>query len=304
MNIRHTALFTLSPLAPFAVALACVVACGESSPPPAKSSNDVAASHPTPMPSVTPPTVTAPAADAAAPQEHHAAGPPHWAYTGGEGPAKWGDLSPDFGTCKTGTKQTPIDIPKGAEKDKTLAALGISYLPVPLAILNNGHTVQVNNSTPSSMTAFGEKWDLAQFHFHSPSEHTLEGKSYDMELHFVHKNAKGELAVVGVLLKKGKENKALKAVFDNAPAEPSKDATPIAGATIDIPSLVPTKSAYYTYMGSLTTPPCSENVKWFVLATPAEVSEAQIAKFTQVTHGATNRPIQPLGDRKVSQFKP
>jgi carbonic anhydrase len=260
-----------------------------------------APANPIPAPPAKAPA-EADAGAAHAPGAH--AGPPHWAYEGEGGPEHWGDLSSDFAACKTGTKQTPIDLSTKSEKGKDLKPLAFAYAPIPLQILNNGHTVQVANTSTSSLTNAAGKWNLAQFHMHASSEHTVDGKSFDMELHLVHKNDKGELLVVGVFLKKGKENKALAAVFDNAPSEVSKEPKAISGAKIDLASLLPAKAAYYTYTGSLTTPPCSEGVNWFVLAAPAEVSDAQIAKFKAVTHGPTNRPVQPAQGRTVVQFKP
>lgn len=280
-----------------------LVACGGSpadvAPPPQPSAAppEVSAA-PTAAPT---PTVSASASASAAPAEKH---PPHWTYSGEEGPEKWGDLTQDFGLCKVGVNQTPIDLlPKKVEKDKSLKALEFGLKPIPLKVLNNGHTVQVVATDTATLNAAGDTWSLAQFHFHAPSEHTVDGKHFDMELHFVHKNAKGALAVVGVLLKKGKANKALASVFDAAPAEVSKDPKSVEGVMVDVSSLLPAKAPYSTYPGSLTTPPCSEGVTWFVLDKVAEVSEAQIAKFREVTHGDTARPVQPLGARKVTAFK-
>ncbi len=252
-------------------------------------------------------------ADAAAHAEHsvdtgksHAhAGPPHWSYT--EAPDKWGDLSGDWTTCKTGKSQSPIDIPAGVQKGK-LSPIAFSYKPFPLEIFNNGHTVQAKAVAGNTITAgptANDKYDLLQIHAHAPSEHTLDKKPLDAEIHFVHKNAAGALAVVGVLLKKGKENAALKAYFENAPGEVSEGPKPVAGATVDLAPLVGGKPSYYSYSGSLTTPPCSEGVSWYVLAQPVEISEAQLKKFQDATKGGpTNRPPQPLGTRALVQFKP
>lgn len=229
-----------------------------------------------------------------------------WTYVASEaqGPEGWGNISGDFAACKTGTSQAPVDLSMKAEKGKDLKPLAFAYVPMALQIHNNGHTVQVTNGAAASFTVGGEKFDLVEFHFHSPSEHTIDGAKADMEVHFVHKNAKGELAVVAVLFKKGKENTALKAVFENAPEKRSREPTAVAGVTIDVSSMLPAKAGYFSYAGSLTTPPCSEGVRWFVLTKSSEVSEAQIAKLRDVTHGDTNRPVQPLGTRKVQQFKP
>jgi carbonic anhydrase len=243
-------------------------------------------------------------AASATPAPSVAAAPPHWKYEGEEGPAHWGDLSADFATCKTGTSQTPIDLlSKKAEQAKKPAPLVFGYSKIPLKLKNNGHTVQVDAPDGDTLTAAGDTWSLVQFHFHTPSEHTLDGKSFDGEVHFVHKNAKGQLAVVGVMLKKGKENAALAPIWDVLPTEVTKDAKTIEGKSVDVSSLLSTKAGYYGYSGSLTTPPCSEGVSWFVLATPVEVSEGQLKKFHEATHGDTNRPVQPLGGRTVTFAK-
>jgi carbonic anhydrase len=235
----------------------------------------------------------APSAEA----HHH----PHWTYGGDEGPSHWGDLSPEWSACKTGTRQTPIDIVTGkTDSDRGLSPLVVDYPALPLAVLNNGHTVQVN-AAAGSLRAAGDTWKLAQFHFHSPSEHMLDGKHAELELHLVHKNDRGALAVVGLLFKKGKANLVLASVFDNAPAEVSKEAKTIEGQTVDVGKLLPAGARYFTYEGSLTTPPCSEGVRWLVLDTMAEVSEDQIAQFRKATHGDTARPVQSLGARHVTR---
>jgi carbonic anhydrase len=234
-------------------------------------------------------------------EEHHAA---HWTYGGDTGPAHWGDLSAEWATCKTGTSQSPIDlVTKAATTDAKLGALEFKYGKLPLSIFNNGHTVQVPNDKDYTVTVSGQTYKLAQFHLHTPSEHLVNGKPADMELHLVHKNDKGALTVVGILFKKGKENKALAPVFANAPSEVTAEAKPVEKAELDLTQILPSKRNFYNYSGSLTTPPCSEGVNWVVLETPAEVSEAQIAKFREVTHGDTIRPAQPLGTRKVSRNK-
>lgn len=244
------------------------------------------------------------ASASAAPSASAPAAPPHWKYEGEEGPAHWGDLSPDFVTCKTGTSQAPIDlVTKKAEAAKKPAPLTFGYAKLPLKLKNNGHTVQVDAPDGATLTANGETWNLVQLHFHTPSEHTMDGKPFDGEVHFVHKNDKGQLAVVGVMLKKGKENKALAPVWDALPTEVTKDSKAIDGKTVDVSPLLSTKGGYYTYAGSLTTPPCTEGVTWIVLATPVDISEGQIKKFHEATHGDTNRPVAPLGARTVTFVK-
>ncbi len=204
-----------------------------------------------------------------------AAGEVRWGYTGAGGPEHWGDLMPEYSTCSTGRHQTPVDLASSAPREPSLKAPAFGYGPIPLVVLNNGHTVEVENTAKASIVAGGEAWDLLQFHLHAPSEHTVDGKVFDAELHLVHKNRAGQLAVVGVLITKGRENRVLKAVLDDAPAEVTADARSVPGAMVDLPSLVPSASSYFTYDGSLTTPPCSEGVRWFVSQTPIELSEEQ-----------------------------
>jgi carbonic anhydrase len=266
-------------------------------PPPAASSAVSGASSGEPVPANAPPA-TAVVDAGAAPQP----APVAWGYTGDVGPERWGDLQTEFSLCKSGKAQAPIDLPSKADKGPGLKALAFEYPTISLALLNNGHTVQVPSTGAGSVAEGADKWDLVQFHLHAPSEHTLDGKRYDAEIHFVHKNAKGELAVVGVLVRKGKENKLLKGFFDNAPAEAGTDPKPVAGATVDLKAILPAQTGYFTYSGSLTAPPCSEGVTWFVLKTPVEASAEQLAKFHEVTHGDTSRPVQPLGERKVLRY--
>jgi carbonic anhydrase len=281
--------------------LAGTAACGSPAqpvaPPPA----------PATMPAAPPPAATplaAPAAPAAPVAEAKPKEPPHWKYEGAEGADKWGELWPDWAKCRTGVEQSPIDLPKKGEKPAKTVALATAYSKVALQILNNGHTVQVPTTQGGKFTVEGVDYELLQFHLHAPSEHTVAGTKFDGELHLVHKNAKGDLAVIGLLLKKGKENKTLAPVFAAVPAEESHEPTPVAATTIDLAPLVPAKAAYYSYAGSLTTPPCSEGVKWFVLTKPVEISEAQLKKFQGVMHGENARPTLQLGARKVEESHP
>jgi carbonic anhydrase len=277
-------------------------ACGGETPPaespPSVSAPDASASASAAAPTSTPSTATIDAGAAAAEPPAHVA----WGYTGDGAPDKWGDLEPNFTLCKDGKAQTPIDISGKVAKSPALKGLVFQYPTIPLAIFNNGHTVQVPNLGPAAVAEGQKKWNLLQFHFHAPSEHTLDGKQYDAEVHFVHANDKGELAVVGVFVKKGKENAALKAVFDNAPSDVGTSPKPVAGATVNLKAVLPANPGYFTYDGSLTVPPCSEGVTWFVMKAPIEASAEQIAKFHEVTHGDTDRPVQPLNGRKVLRY--
>lgn len=217
----------------------------------------------------------------------------HWGYEGEEGPDHWGDLSPDFATCGTGKEQSPIDIPASAPINP--ADISFNYKPTAVTILNNGHTIQVNYDAGSSIEVDGITYNLLQFHFHALSEHTVKGEPADMEMHLVHQNADGGLAVVGVLINKGAENPAFAPVWNHLPAEESEPET-ISGETVNANDLLPANRTYYRYNGSLTTPPCSEGVKWLLMTAPVELSEAQVAAFEAVMHD-NYRPVQPFNAR-------
>jgi carbonic anhydrase len=221
--------------------------------------------------------------------------PAHWSYEGAHGPRNWGNLQSDFSACKLGHQQSPIDIRQTSKAE--LPKLEFAYQPSPLKIIDNGHTIQVNALPGSAVTIGGVRYELLQFHFHTPSEERIQGRSYPLVAHLVHRNADGKLAVVAVLFKKGADNPLIKTVWDALPKEKGKEQEP-SGVSIDAATLLPQAQAYYNFPGSLTTPPCSEEVNWFVLKQPVEISEAQLKRFHQVyTHNA--RPVQPLNGRTV-----
>jgi len=220
----------------------------------------------------------------------------HWGYEGKEGPAKWGVLEPGFALCKMGKEQSPIDIRHAGKS--ALPPLDFGYTGSSAEIVNNGHTIQVNLSDAGTLTLDGTQYKLVQFHFHTPSEEKFKGKAYPMVAHLVHKNDEGKLAVVAVMLKQGKTNEALKPVFDGMPKTAGE--TKALEASFDAGRLLPSDRHYYKFMGSLTTPPCSEGVRWQVMKQPIEVSKAQIAAFRNLyKHNA--RPVQSLNGRKVEE---
>ncbi|HZZ93771.1 MAG TPA: carbonic anhydrase family protein [Usitatibacter sp.] len=221
----------------------------------------------------------------------------HWSYDSHHGPRQWGDMKEDFATCKVGHEQSPIDIHVKQAKAAPLEAIRFDYKPAPLKIIDNGHTVQVNYAPGSSITINGSRYELVQFHFHKPSEEKIDGKADAMVVHLVHRNAEGKLAVVAVLVDAGREDALIKTLWANVPKEKEKEASP-AGVMIDASSLLPASRAYYTFNGSLTTPPCSEGVTWFVLKTPLKASKGQIAEFGKL-YPANARPVQPLNGRVV-----
>lgn len=218
-----------------------------------------------------------------------------WGYAGDNGPAHWGDLSPAFAACKLGLAQSPIDLTGDAQTRPH--DLAFRYAPAPLEIVDNGHTIQVDYPPGSTLVSGGREYALLQFHFHRLSEHTLDGQSTDMELHLVHQDADGNAAVVGVLLNAGQRNEALQPVWAHVPAAKGEKRR-VAGAAIDAADLLPANLSYYSYVGSLTTPPCSEGVRWFVLSSPVEVSPEQLAQFAAF-YPDNARPIQPLNGRPV-----
>lgn len=219
----------------------------------------------------------------------------HWSYEGEGGPANWASLSPEYQICKTGRNQSPINIPSGLMVQPGM--IQFDYAPVPLAVLNNGHTIQVQNSSRSSIQVEGDSYALAQFHFHSPSEHTVGGRSYPLEMHLVHKNEAGKLAVVGLLFENGPDNPILQSIWQSVPPAVNQLNT-VAGVSLDISSMLSLDRGYVRYGGSLTTPPCTEGVSWFVLNQTHYVSEAQTAAFRE-TIGPNNRPVQFLMGRKI-----
>lgn len=220
----------------------------------------------------------------------------HWSYQGRTGAAQWGNLDPDFKTCKLGKHQSPINIDTRKVEKTAKPPLVFSYKSEPAEVVNTGHTILVNLRPGSSVTIDGQAYQLMQFHFHTPSEEKFDGKGFPMVAHLVHKNAEGKLAAVAVLIEEGRENAALKPVFDNMPSREGE--TKALPAPFDPAGLLPLDHAYYAYTGSLTTPPCSEDLQWRILKTPIEISPAQFAQFTKL-YKMDARPVQPLNDRVV-----
>jgi len=225
------------------------------------------------------------------------AAPAHWSYTGDHGPSHWGDLEPDYATCSAGQHQSPIDI-KGARKDVSLQPIQFDYHPVPLKVINNGHTIQVNYDSGSAVIVAGKAYPLIQFHFHKPSEEEIAGTQFDMVVHLVHKLG-DQLLVVGVLVQSGSENPLTRTLWANLPAAEGKESE-VAGVTINAAGLLPAERNYYTFDGSLTTPPCAEGVHWYVMKTPIHFSAAQVAAFARI-YPMNARPIQPGNGREIRE---
>src|SRR6266566_6622174 len=213
-----------------------------------------------------------------------------WSYSGAEGPEHWGNLKPEYDSCTRGHRQSPIDI-RGAQ-DANLPPIHFDYKPTALKVIDNGHTIQVNYDRNSSITIGNRRYQLIQFHFHHPSEEEIEGKTYDMVIHLVHRNQEGNLAVVAVLLTEGRANAMLQELWGHLPEKKGKEIL-IDGIEINAADLLPADRGYYSFPGSLTTPPCTEGVSWFVLKTPTEISSSEIVQFGALyPHNA--RPVQPL----------
>ncbi len=215
----------------------------------------------------------------------------HWGYEGDKGPEHWGD---NFPICGKGKKQSPLNIIGPFEKSKD--TLTVDYKEGPLKMLNNGHTIQVNVEPGSTLTIGKESFDLLQFHFHRPSEEQVDGKNAAMVAHFVHKSKEGKLAVIGVMLNEGKDSAAIKTLWANLPPKEMEEFLP-PKVMFNPGSMLPKELGFYNYEGSLTTPPCTEGVQFYILKTPAELSKQQLAKFPFKLNA---RPVQSLNGRKIT----
>lgn len=228
---------------------------------------------------------------------------PNWDYET-EGPAKWASLAPQFATCAAGQHQSPVDL-RGA-REASAEDLRTNYKPAQLRVVhhahmsdvvNTGHSVQVNGDGGDTITIGDERYVLLQYHFHSPGEHTVNGRTFPAELHLVHKAADGRLAVIGVLLEEGAENRAFDTIFAHLPKTKGEEVH-LASVTVDADSLLPTARRSWRYDGSLTTPPCSEGVTWIVMQKPMPISAAQLDQLRSVLK-PNNRPVQALHDRRI-----
>ncbi|NMO14771.1 carbonic anhydrase family protein [Pyxidicoccus fallax] len=222
----------------------------------------------------------------------------YWGYSDAVGPGHWGDL-PGATTCATGQEETPIALETASATPDTQPAPVFNYRPTRVRMVNTGHTVEFQYDPGSSLRVNGREYTLAQFHFHTPSEHTEDGKRFPLEMHLVHKDPSGAIAVVGVFIKQGEHNRTLSKAFSHLPWEEGDHSEP-AGATLNASSLLPKERTYFTYHGSLTTPPCTEGVEWFVMTRPIEMADAQIAAFQRLPHlNPSNRPLQRINGRTV-----
>ena len=218
-----------------------------------------------------------------------------WDYGPDNGPPVWGRLRPEYAPCAFGDRQSPIDIVDPTRT--TLPALAVNYHPMVLSVPSDGHTVEVRYTGENWVEVGDTRYELFQFHFHTPSEHTLDGRHFDMEIHFVHRSPRDTLAVVGVWVRRGREHPGVDVLAERLPVVPGQtQQSP--GLYVNPAELLPQVRQAVRYEGSLTTPPCSQGVKWFVFTTPVEVSDTQLAAFEAVL-GKNNRPVQPLNDREL-----
>lgn len=214
-----------------------------------------------------------------------------WEYISPNSPDTWSDCFMDCG----GTIQSPINITE-AVADAALQPLETEYMDVPIDVNNNGKTVQFSYAAGSDLIINGDAYELKQFHFHTGSEHQVEGEQFEMEIHLVHQNAGGFYAVVSLLVQEGQENAFLKTFSDDYPSTEGGEFT--SATMVNVQDLLPTNPDYYTYGGSLTTPPCSETVTWFVMKTPITASSAQISDMADILQD-NFRPLQPLDGRVI-----
>ncbi|MBS0348296.1 MAG: carbonic anhydrase family protein [Proteobacteria bacterium] len=223
----------------------------------------------------------------------------HWSYEGDNGPPNWGSLKPEWQLCGNGERQSPIDIREGIKVD--LEPIRFDYRLSNFRIVDNGHTIQVNLGQGNTMSVMGRVYDLVQFHFHRPSEERVNGRGFDMVVHLVHKDLDGRLAVVAVLLERGQAHSLIQTLWNNLPLEKNVDYSP-EGVSIDLNQFLPENRSYYTYMGSLTTPPCSEGVLWMVMKQPQPVAAEQIAIFSRL-YPMNARPIQSVRGRLIKESR-
>lgn len=229
-------------------------------------------------------------------------GEPHWTYGDGpHGPAAWGQLAPPYSRCTTGQRQSPIAIDDSLTLQGPAEPLLLDHRPSGGSVLHTGHTLQVELAPGNGLTVRGRRYELVQFHFHHPAEEKINQKGFAMVAHLVHRDAEGALAVVAVLLEPGAANPLIERVWTHLPLE-AGDRVPVPAGLIDLAQLMPQDPRYYQFMGSLTTPPCTEGVLWMVMQQPVTLSPGQLRLFSQLfPHNA--RPVQPLNGRVVRQAK-
>jgi carbonic anhydrase len=243
-------------------------------------------------------------ATAAQKTSQHKGNKTHWGYEPGNGPSNWGKLNRDWLLCAEGKQQSPVDLTGAIQKNLgemklefPTANLKVVHQTHVLDALDNGHTIQINYDGGETLEIGNKSFALRQYHFHSPSEHTVNGRHYPMEMHMVHVSQDKKLAVIGVFIEQGRHNAAFDRIWSNLPTQTGQEVH-LENVQVDIDHILPKNKATYRYRGSLTTPPCSEGVGWFVYVEPIELSRDQIEAFQKIFHG-NNRPTQPLNDRSL-----
>ena len=220
----------------------------------------------------------------------------HWSYEGDSGPANWSKINVDWAKCGNGSRQSPIDIRDGMKVE--LEQISFDYHPSSFNVVDNGHTVQVGVSGGNYITVQNRMFELQQFHFHRPSEERINGKAFEMVVHLVHRDAEGRLAVLALLLERGAPQATIQTVWNNLPLEKFETMQPT--ILLDPAEMLPVRRDYYTYMGSMTEPPCSEGVLWLVMKQLVQASPAQMALFSRL-YPLNARPIQPGNGRIIKE---
>ena len=221
----------------------------------------------------------------------------HWSYEGENGPQAWGKLKPEFNICATGKRQSPINIEETGTLQGPAEPLQFNYQPSSGVVVNNGHTIQVNLFGDNVLMVRGSAYKLVQFHFHTPSEEQINYRSFAMVAHLVHKNSQDQLAVVSVLFDSGTANPLIDKVWTYMPLDVNDQVNMPAGM-LDMNDLLPRDQRYYQFIGSLTTPPCTEGVLWMVLKQSVQISKEQLKLFQQL-YPNNARPVQPVNGRPV-----
>ena len=219
-----------------------------------------------------------------------------WSYDGDTGPANWGRINPAWAKCGSGNRQSPIDLRDGMKVD--LEQIAFDYRSSGFNVIDNGHTIQVAVGLGNYITVQNRTYELQQFHFHRPSEEKINGRGAEMVVHLVHKDGEGNVAIIAVLLERGTPNSMIQTVWNNLPLEKNMTVSPV--VALDVNEILPKKRDYFTFMGSLNEPPCSENVLWLVMKQPMPASPAQMALFSRL-YPLNARPIQPGNGRVVKE---
>ena len=228
-----------------------------------------------------------------------AAAPKHgtvWSYEGELGPANWSKINVDWAKCGTGNRQSPIDLRDGIKVN--LEQISFDYHPSSFSEINNGHTIQVTVGGGNFITVGNTVYELQEFHFHRPSEEKINGRGTEMVIHLVHKSAEGKIAIIAVLLERGQPHRLMQTIWDNLPLEKFDAVSP--SIVIDPTDALPERREYFTYMGSLTEPPCTEGVLWMVFKQPMQASPAQMALFSRL-YPLNARPVQSTAGRLIKE---